>query len=53
MQSKLVAFLRSDEGATSIEYALIAAFIAIVIVTAVTNVGQDVAGVFNTVESNF
>ena len=53
MQSKLGAFLRSDEGATSIEYALIAAFIAIVIVTAVTNVGQDVAGVFNTVESNF
>jgi pilus assembly protein Flp/PilA len=53
MQRKFVAFLRADEGATSIEYALIAAFIGIVIVTAVTNLGQDVAGVFNTVESTF
>ncbi len=53
MQHKIRSFIQDESGATAIEYALIAAFIAIVIVTAVTNVGQDVAGVFNTVESNF
>lgn len=47
------SFLKDDEGATSIEYALIAAFIGIVIVTAVTNLGLDIANVFNSVTAGF
>jgi pilus assembly protein Flp/PilA len=34
-------FLATDRGATAIEYAILAALIAAVIVGVVTNVGQD------------
>jgi pilus assembly protein Flp/PilA len=36
-------------GATAIEYALIVAFISIVIVTAVTQVGGKVTTIFNSI----
>ena len=36
---KLISFLRDEEGATAIEYGLIAALISIVIIVAVTAVG--------------
>ncbi len=39
--------LRRQSGVTSIEYALLAALIALVIVTAVTNTGQTVGNFFN------
>ena len=39
--------MRREEGVTAIEYALIAALIAVVIVTAVTLLGTNVAAVFN------
>lgn len=42
-------FLRNTDGATAIEYALIASLIAIVIVSAVTAVGVSVTGVFTNV----
>jgi len=35
-----------DEGATAVEYALIASLIALVIIGAVTLLGQAVAGLF-------
>jgi len=38
---------RDEEGATAIEYGLIAALIAVVIITAVTDVGKGVAGAFD------
>jgi pilus assembly protein Flp/PilA len=42
--------LRSDEaGATAIEYGLIAALIAVAIITAATSVGTSLSGTFNTV----
>ena len=48
--SKLVLrFLRDNSGATAIEYALIAAGIAIVIILAVNSVGTAVQGTFNSV----
>ncbi len=53
MWSPVVSFLKADDGATSIEYALIAAFIGIVIVTAVTNIGLDLSNVFNDVIAGF
>lgn len=40
-------FVRDEEGVTAIEYGLIAALIAVVIITAVTLVGSKLAVVFN------
>ena len=40
-------FLRDEEGVTAIEYGLIAALIAVVIITAVGLVGTDLNVVFN------
>ena len=45
-------FLRDDSGATAIEYGLIAALIAVVIITAVTAVGSNLSGTFNTISSS-
>ena len=46
---KAQQFLRSEEGVTAIEYALIAALIAVVIIAAVTLVGEEVSQTFTTV----
>lgn len=45
-------FASADEGVTSIEYALIGALIAIVIIGAVTTIGTDLQSVFNSVASD-
>jgi len=45
----LTKLFRDDAGATAIEYGLIAALIAVVIVTAVTTVGTNLKGTFSTV----
>lgn len=42
-------FLRDEEGVTAIEYGLIAALIAVVIIVAVRAVGVNLNGVFNAV----
>ena len=42
-------FMRDESGATAIEYGLIAALIAVVIITAVTSVGTNLSGTFNTI----
>jgi pilus assembly protein Flp/PilA len=39
-------FIRDEEGVTAIEYALIASLIAVVIIVAVSTVGQDVNTTF-------
>ena len=44
-------FVRDDEGVTAIEYGLIAALIAIVIIVSVTLVGGKLVLVFNAVAS--
>jgi pilus assembly protein Flp/PilA len=41
--------VESEEGVAAIEYALLAALIAVVIITAVTLVGTNLTGVFNSV----
>jgi pilus assembly protein Flp/PilA len=43
---------RGEEGVAAIEYGLIAALIAIVIVTAVTLVGTNLSGVFNSIAAS-
>jgi pilus assembly protein Flp/PilA len=45
-------FLSNQDGATAIEYGLIAALIAVVIITAVTTVGTNLTGTFNTVATS-
>ena len=37
---KLIAFFKDEEGATAVEYAIMVALIAAVIITAVTTIGQ-------------
>ncbi len=44
-------FFRNEDGATAIEYALIASLIAVVIISAVQLVGTKVSGVFSAVGS--
>jgi pilus assembly protein Flp/PilA len=45
--NQIMNFFREEEGVTAIEYGLIAALIAIVIIAAVTLVGTDLTAVFN------
>ncbi len=45
----LKRFLKEDEGQDMVEYGLLAAFISIVAITALTLVGGKVADVFNTI----
>jgi pilus assembly protein Flp/PilA len=39
-------FIRDEEGVTAIEYGLLAALIAVAIITAVQLVGTDLSGLF-------
>jgi pilus assembly protein Flp/PilA len=45
-------FVRDESGATAIEYGLIAALIAVVIIGGVRLVGNDVSNAFNDVHTN-
>ena len=47
----LKRFVRDEDGVTAIEYGLIAALIAVVIIGAVEAVGGGVSGVFNEVST--
>jgi pilus assembly protein Flp/PilA len=42
-------FLHDEEGAVAIEYALLAALIAVVIIASVTNIGTAIVGVFESI----
>jgi len=42
-------FVRDDEGVTAMEYGLIAALVAVVIIIPVTNVGKNLAAVFKAI----
>lgn len=44
--SKFTNCLKSEDGATAIEYGLIAGLIAVVIIAAVTLLGTDIGAVF-------
>ncbi len=52
MHRLILSFSRDDSGATAIEYGLIAALIAVVIIAAVTTVGTNLSGTFNTVSGS-
>ena len=44
-------FLKDDSGATAIEYGLIAALVAVAIVTALTQLGSSLSGLFTRVNT--
>ena len=50
--NKLRAFLRDERGATSIEYALIAGCIFVVIVAAIRSVGSNLSAQYTNVANN-
>jgi len=50
--SFVTAFLRDESGATAIEYGLIAAGIAIAIITAVQGVGTKLSSNFNAISTS-
>ncbi|MDD3758293.1 MAG: Flp family type IVb pilin [Advenella sp.] len=49
MKDQLVKFWKDEEGATAIEYALIAGLIAVVIIGALTVLGNRVTLVFDNI----
>ena len=49
---KLGFFFKDESGATAIEYGLIAALIAVVIITGVTAVGTSLSTTFTNLSSN-
>ncbi len=50
--NRIINFLRDDEGATALEYGLIAALIAGVIITAVTALGTSVSTTFSNISTS-
>lgn len=52
MKTFYMRFLANKSGATAIEYGLIAAGIAVVILTAVGSVGTNLSGVFSSVAAS-
>jgi len=52
MFSTLVRLVKNEDGATAIEYGLIAALIAVAAVATMTTVGTNLKAVFGTVASS-
>jgi pilus assembly protein Flp/PilA len=52
MKSLILGFVKDESGATAIEYGLIAAGIAIAIITAVNGVGSQLSSTFSNISSS-
>jgi len=51
MKTRILSFLSSDDGVTSIEYAIIAAVMALALVAVLPTLGIKVQGLYSTVSS--
>jgi pilus assembly protein Flp/PilA len=51
MIGKMIAFVRDEDGATAIEYGLIAALVSVAAIGALTAMGNSLSTMFNTVSS--
>jgi pilus assembly protein Flp/PilA len=49
----LMRFLRDCKGGTAIEYSMIAALIALLLITALSGIGVSLEGIFEAVETGF
>lgn len=52
MLNSVMQFVREEEGATALEYGLLAALIAAAIVTAVTQLGTTVSATFESIATD-
>ncbi len=52
MYGNIKNFLQDESGATAVEYGLIAALVSVAAVTALTNVGDSLSNMFETVSSD-
>jgi pilus assembly protein Flp/PilA len=52
MKSLILSFVKNESGATAIEYGLIAAGIAIAIITAVNGVGSSLSTTFGNISTS-
>jgi pilus assembly protein Flp/PilA len=52
MSNLISRFVRDESGATAIEYGLIAALIAVVVITALTTIGTALSAKFVTISGN-
>ncbi|HEY1613854.1 MAG TPA: Flp family type IVb pilin [Rhizomicrobium sp.] len=52
MKKLAIDFLADESGITAVEYGLIAALVAVVIITAVTSMGTHLKTTFNSVSSS-
>ncbi len=50
MKSAIMKFLRDEEGASAIEYALVAAMVAVALVTFVTPIRTAITGIFTQIQ---
>jgi pilus assembly protein Flp/PilA len=50
MKNLIARFVRDEQGQDLIEYALLAGFISLAVVTAVTNVGTSLNSLYDTVD---
>ena len=50
--AKFLKLIRNDEGATAIEYGLIAALIAVAAIGAMTSIGSKLGTTFNNVSNS-
>jgi pilus assembly protein Flp/PilA len=48
----MIRFFKNEEGATAIEYGLIAALISVAAIAAMTSVGTQLSAVFTTVQTS-
>jgi len=51
MKDKIIKFLRDEEGATAIEYGMIAGLIAVALVTVLTTLGTDLGAFFTKIST--
>ena len=51
MREMMIAFIKDEEGATAIEYGLIAALVSVAAIGALTAMGTSLSTMFNTVSS--
>lgn len=53
IQAALMRFKRDEAGVTALEYGLIAALVAVVIIGAVDTLGANISATFNNVANHF
>jgi pilus assembly protein Flp/PilA len=52
MRAVLTKLVQDEAGVTAIEYGLIAALVAVVIIGVVTTLGSHLSGIFNTIATS-